>query len=288
MQKGIVYNIMKYALQDGPGIRTTVFLKGCPLSCWWCHNPESQDVEGEIIYNQDKCISCEACITTNCHSCIKCGFCATVCVTGAKEMIGSEMTVGEVMKEIEKDLIFYEESGGGVTFSGGEPLMQLDFLLEILKACKAKDINTVVDTTGYGPFKALQKIAPYTDLFLYDLKHIKDSSHTEYTGVSNTTILDNLTALTKIHNSIYIRIPIVPGINDDEESIKGFAEFLKGMYNIQGIQLLPYHDIAIEKYKRLKKEYKLIDIKPPTEEAMMQLKEKFKNYGINVKIGGGF
>jgi len=288
LQRGIVYNIMKYALQDGPGIRTTVFLKGCPLSCWWCHNPESQDFNEELIYNEGKCISCGACLTPNCHSCTKCGFCATVCVSGAKELVGTEMTVGNVIREIEKDLIFYEESGGGVTFSGGEPLMQLDFLLELLKSCKGKEISTAVDTSGYGPMDSLAKIAPYTDMFLYDLKLINDTSHRQYTGVSNATILDNLKGLTTIHSGIYIRIPIIPTINDDEESIRDFAEFLGGLSNIKGIQLLPYHAIAVEKYKRLKKEYLLTDIKPPTEEEMQRLKESFKGYGINVKIGGGF
>lgn len=301
MTKGQIFNIQKYSIHDGPGIRTTVFLKGCPLSCIWCHNPESQSPEQQLLLYDKRCIGCGKCLEACQHGaiylkdgkmlfdrdkCISCGDCAGVCFPKAREMAGELVDTDHVMKQIEKDRIFYEESGGGVTFSGGEPLMQPDFLLELLKCCKAADIHTAVDTCGYASPEVLTATSNYTDLYLYDLKLMDDEKHIKYTGVSNELILGNLQLLSKLGKRIFIRLPFMPGINDDEANIKATAEIIRTTAGVEQVNLLPYHNIAADKYNRLGKPHSLMEIKVPAQEDIELIAGKYMSYGIKVKIGG--
>lgn len=300
MKKGIIFNVQKYSVHDGPGIRTTVFLKGCPLNCWWCHNPESQKTEIQLMHFENKCIKCGRCVnkcpekaisivgdklTINKDKCTLCGLCADVCVQAAMEIAGKEITLKELVKEIKKDEIFYDQSNGGVTFSGGEPLSQIDFLEDALKSCSEAGIHTTVDTCAFANWSVFERIVDYTDLFLVDLKHIDSDVHKKYTGVPNEVILENIKKLSELGKRMFIRIPIIPGINDSEDVINRTIEFLKGI-KMDQVNILPYHKIGMDKYKRLHEDYKLADLKEPTMEDMMKLAEVFKNNGINIKIGG--
>ncbi len=263
--KGIIFSFKRFSVHDGPGIRQTVFFKGCPLTCWWCHNPESQDIKSEkavrknildgIAYKQE-------------------------------ESIGKLMSVPEVMQEISKDQIFYDESGGGVTFSGGEPLMQHQFLDELLTACQKAGIHTAVDTTGYASKKVFQKIAEKTNLFLYDLKHLDDKAHKKYTGVSNKPILENLKFLNDAGKNVIIRFPVIPGINDTENNIATTKDFLRPLKNLREIALLPYHNIANHKYDKIKMDNKMEGVKPLQKSDVYGLKREFENEGFKVTIGG--
>ena len=245
-----IFNIIRYAVHDGPGIRTTVFLKGCPMSCKWCHNPESFEQKPQQIFNPKKCI--------------KCGHCGDNpekagdnCPTGARETIGYEITVSDLINEVKKDNLFYEQSGGGVTFSGGEPLYQAAFLLEALNLCRKEYINTVIDTSGFCDTKAILKAAGIASGFLYDLKFMDNQKHKKYCGVPNDLVLKNLESLADTKTKLFIRIPVIPAINDDMAEMTGIFEFIKGIKNIEAVHLLPYHNIQTDKYKRLGKQYEL-------------------------------
>lgn len=300
MNQGIIFNIQKYSIHDGPGIRTTVFLKGCPLECWWCHNPESQSIKQQLTFRPNKCIFCKDCekvcpngtisftdklFNYNESKCKLCGKCAEICPSEALEFIGKNSSIEDIIKEVEKDKIFYEESGGGVTFSGGDPLVQIDFLDNLLMVSKQKGLHTAVDTSGYSSWDNIERIKDKVDLFLYDIKHMDDEKHRLYTGVSNKLILDNLKKLALEGKEIWIRIPIIPGINDDDLNIQRTCEYIT-LLNIKDVFILPYHNIAIDKYKRLDMEYKIPDIENPGDEAMEKIADRFKGYGLNVKIGG--
>ena len=300
MTTGTVFNIQRYSIHDGPGIRTTVFLKGCPLNCRWCQNPESQLSGQEMIFWWDRCIGCRAC-SSNCPSgaiqmknkkpvtdknkCNLCGECSRNCPAQAWEMIGEKLTTEEVIKEIEKDLVFYEESGGGVTFSGGEPLGQFEFLESLLNGCQEKKIHTAVDTSGYISWEILDKIIPKVDLFLYDLKIMDSKKHKKYTGVYNEIILGNLKKLSSIHNNIFIRFPVIPGINDDYQNIREIGEFLSSL-EITQVNLLPYHYIGMDKYKRMGRTYKLTDIQSPSKEKLSEIFAILRKFNLNVKLRG--
>lgn len=264
--KGIVFDIKRFAIHDGPGIRTTVFLKGCPLRCWWCHNPESQELQPEtdikIIQLDGKTFE-------------------------QQRTVGKFMSVEEVMNEIDKEAPFYEESGGGVTFSGGEPLMQHDFLLELLKACKLRGYHTAVDTTGHVKTELLEKIMPYTDVFLFDIKHLDSEKHKEYTGVGNTLILENLRRITESRSKTVIRVPIVPGINNSEAHFSELKLYLESFGNkLKEIHLLPYHSMAKNKYQKFNKINKLSDLKDLSKSDLKPVRKFFEESGFKVKIGG--
>ncbi|HUT80290.1 MAG TPA: glycyl-radical enzyme activating protein [Candidatus Bathyarchaeia archaeon] len=263
--RGIIFDIKKFAIHDGPGIRTTVFFKGCPMNCWWCHNPESQKLEPEFITKQ--VISNN--ISKSCP--------------GTKEIIGQEVTARDVMVEIEKDQIFYEESNGGVTFSGGEPLMQPEFLLILLDLCKKKNIHTTIDTAGCVSSDIMKKIAKKVDLFLYDIKLIDNEMHKRYTGVSNEQILTNLKLLVKMNKKIIIRIPVIPTINTSSKDLEQIGKFLSEL-NITQVELLRFHKIGEEKYNKLNKINRMKDIKEPTKEELIAVKEKLESYNLVIKI----
>lgn len=298
--KGKIINIQKYSLHDGPGIRTTIFFKGCPLKCWWCHNPESISLNDEIMFREEKCTGCGRCIKRckeaaiklkdktiiiDLKKCTHCGRCADFCINEAIEHVGKEIHLNELMVEIKKDMPFYEESGGGVTFSGGEPLMQGDFLNEALKRCKDLRINTTLDTCGYYDWEKIEKIHNNVDLFLYDLKLFDDEKHIKYTGVSNKLILENLKKLSDLGKNIYVRMPIIKGINDDSEHVDACVKFLSKLHILQ-VNLLPYHKLGMNKYDKLSKEYKLTGGETPSDNKMKYLAEKFIKVGIKVKVGG--
>jgi len=267
-EKGVIFNIKKYSIHDGPGIRTTVFLKGCPLQCWWCQNPEGQNAEPRILEKTDR----------------RKGF--NLSCSETKEIIGREVSVQEIMQEIEKDIVFYDESGGGVTFSGGEPLMQPDFLCLLLTECKKQEIHTAVDTCGYAPSEIISKISEMVDLFLYDLKIMDKEKHLKYTGATNELILDNLKQISKEGHQVVIRIPIVPGITDTTENMDQIWAFISRLKTIREVSLLPYNQLGKEKYKRFNLTNKMVNVTSTPSEKMREIKNRFENRGYRVKIGG--
>lgn len=301
VETGVIFDIERFSIHDGPGIRTTVFFKGCPLDCWWCHNPESQALERALWFWERRCVRCGDCvqacprgaislsgdsILTDEALCSVCGDCVQACCAQALEIVGRPVTVAEVMAEIEKDVIFYDESGGGVTFSGGEPLMQPGFLQALLASCKEKEIHTAVDTSGLAPWKTLQEISRNVDLFLYDLKLMDDEKHRKYTGVSNELIFSNLRALASQGSTIAVRVPIVPGINDDAENISSIGEFVASLTRVPPISILPYHKAGVDKYARLKKLYALPETQSPSDGQIAEIAATLQRFGLTVKIGG--
>jgi pyruvate formate lyase activating enzyme len=289
VESGVVFNIQRYSLQDGPGIRTTVFLKGCPLDCWWCHNPESHAPEPEITVIESRCIRCgqcrEACPSGLAGPCTRCGACVAACPTDARQRIGRTMTVGQVLAEVRKDRVFYDESGGGVTLSGGEPLMQFEFLQSVLRACRDEGIHTAIDTCGYAPAEQLLAAAGLADLVLYDLKMMDDARHVRFTGVSNTQILDNLVALSDRHCRVWIRVPVIPGVNDREEDLKRLARFAAGIPGVRRVCLLPYHELGKQKSLRLGRPYRMSGAAVPKPERLEAMARLFRQAGLEVMTG---
>ena len=274
MNKAIFFDIQRNSFVDGPGIRTTVFFKGCNLKCAWCHNPESQSAKPQMMFYKDKCTGCGKCKSVcpyHLEQCELCGKCTLYCPVDARKVCGKEHTVDEVLKEVLKDQAFYETSGGGVTFSGGECMLQIDFLAEILKKCKENGIHTAVDTAGHIPFESFEKILSYTDLFLYDIKIFDSQKHKQYVGVGNELILENLKKLFERKAKLWIRIPIIPDVNDSIEEIQKIKDFLKTNGTPEKIELLPYHAMGENKYRAIGKEPQIF--KTPDAENMKRLKE---------------
>jgi len=299
--KGLVFDIKKYAIHDGPGIRTTVFFKGCPLMCLWCHNPESWRNKAELGFRGGRCLGCgqcaEACSceaillvenrpVTDVEKCVLCGRCVDVCPAGARQIIGREMAVGEVMAEVERDVIFYDQSGGGATFSGGEPLMQPDFLLALLNQCRARNIHTAVDTSCYAEPEIVESVAKRADLFLCDIKHMDNEMHERFTGVGNDLILENIRRISQAGKKIVIRIPIIPGFNDDPENIEATGKFAASLPGIGRIDILPFNHGGMEKSARLTGGIKSMQIETPDEEQMNSIAESLSKYVFEVSIGG--
>ncbi|MBS7641438.1 MAG: glycyl-radical enzyme activating protein [Candidatus Bathyarchaeia archaeon] len=296
--KGTIFNIQRFCLDDGPGIRTTVFLKGCPLRCLWCCNPEGQNPWPELAHRDAICTKCGRCIETcpknaisisdnewhiNRSLCNVCGKCVDICVRGALGILGREMSVDEVFKEVIKDLDFYEASGGGVTLSGGEPLFQPDFAADLLKRCKDEGIHTAIETSGYSNENSLKKVLPYVDLILYDLKCISPELHKRLTGVSNDLIIRNLRLLISRGVPVIIRFPLIPTLNDSDMEIASLAEFIEQM-GVEDVEVLPYHRLGISKYRMLGRKYELEGIMPPTSERLQAVKRIFELRGLRCKI----
>jgi pyruvate formate lyase activating enzyme len=265
---GIIFNIQRFAIHDGPGIRTTVFLKGCPLRCWWCHNPESHKILPEKF--------------NGCN--LRRGFDQSFSM--GKDEIGKEISVNVLLTEVVKDRMFFDESSGGVTFSGGEPLMQPEFLFESLKETKSNGIHTVVDTCGYASSEIIHEIAPFADLFLYDLKIMNEDDHEKYTGVSNQLILKNLIELDHLGKKIIIRFPVVPDITDTEENLLAIRGFISYLNNLTEIDLLPFHRAGEGKYSKYGKENKMGSIESPDSTNLENIKQIFSELNCKVKIGG--
>ena len=298
--EGIIFNIQRYSIHDGPGIRTTVFFKGCPGACPWCHNPEGISRDPEILHRSDRCIRCGRCVqncpsgalslsemgvVTDARKCTLCGVCADVCPAEARERVGRRVGVEEVFREIEKDRLFYEESGGGATFSGGEPLMQPEFLFSLLRECRLEGIHTAVDTTGYADPAVLMDVAQLTDLFLYDIKHLDEEKHLADVGIPNGIILDNIRMLTAKGYRVQVRVPLVPGFNDDPVQLKRIGEFVALLPNLNGVSLLPFHNSAEEKYRRFGIEYRMGKITGTSGTSLEALVSQLEGYGLDVKIG---
>lgn len=265
--KGLIFSVKRYSVHDGPGIRVTFFMKGCPLACWWCHNPEGISPDQQSVFSTRKVGDREF---------------------SEKEEVGKYYSVEDILEILSKERIFFQQSGGGVTFSGGEPMLQPEFLLETLKACKSDGYHTAVDTSGYASKENYMQILPYTDLFLFDIKHLDDLKHTEYTGVSNIGIIENYRALVRSGKDIMIRIPVIPGVNDDPAHLSELRQFIKETAgeNLKKINLLPFHRIGESKYRKFGMVYRMEGTQPPSSERMKELKNYFSETGIKVKIGG--
>jgi len=298
----VVFDVKRYAINDGPGIRVTIFLKGCPLSCRWCHNPESISPKVQKMYSKNKCIGCgecvsicpvEACeltaggIVTDNSICLRCGQCAEVCPALATEMSGHYESITELLKVIEKERPFFDQSGGGVTFSGGEPLLFPEFLTGILDACGRMQIHRTVDTSGLASTRTILEIAKRTDLFLYDLKLMDSEKHKLWTGVGNRRILQNLETLAKTGADIQIRIPLIKGVNCDEKNIEDTAVFINALSGPRkAISLLPYHNLAEGKSIKLGKDYNPGTMTNPDEKELARVIAQFAAHGLSASVGG--
>jgi len=299
-EKGIIFDIQRFSINDGPGIRTLVFLKGCNLRCQWCSNPEGQRFKPDLFFQPEKCIGCQACIKVCPQKaiiikksqifflrelCKNCGKCAEVCYAEARVMKGKEMRVDEVIKEIIKDNAFYTRSQGGVTLGGGEPLLQADFVESIFKRCKERGLNTAIETAGHVPWGNIEKAIPYTDLFLYDIKHMDPKVHKKYTGVDNQLILLNLKKLAKKTASIIVRTPVIPGFNNTEIEISDIAKYVAKL-GIKELDFLPYHNYGKNKYNLLGRDYLFKNDKILNKKEVEKFKVVVLEQGLKVKIGG--
>ena len=299
---GTIFRIARFSVHDGPGIRTTVFLKGCPLRCAWCHSPESQHPQPQLGLRLDRCIACGNCApacaehgiaqaegggayVTDFTRCRACGNCIPPCGPGTREMVGRRVTVNEVLSTIERDVVFFDESSGGATFSGGEPLMQPAFVTELLLACRDRGIHTALDTSGMADTSTFAAVALLPDLILFDLKLVDNARHRRLTGASNALVLQNLRTLAAGTVPVRIRFPLVPTITDDELNVTAIAELLRSL-GLRRIHVLPYHRAGVAKYARIGAEYSLPDVDEPTPDRVAEVEAMLTSRGLEVSIGG--
>ena len=300
----VITSIQKYSIHDGDGIRTTVFFKGCPLTCVWCHNPETQSYQPQLMHDRERCISCGKCqevcpaqaiqregskIVTDFTKCTSCETCLDYCILNLREIMGREYTIDELVKQIKKDEMFYEESGGGVTLSGGEVMTQdMDYIEKLVQELGRIGISVTIDTCGQAPYRNFSRLLPYVDTFLYDIKAITPEIHQKYIGADNHLILENLKKLSDDGARIYIRIPVVSGVNgNDEEMAKMIDYLLVNQIHTAQVNLLPYHNTGSGKYNKMGQEYKGMELQTPSDEQMEHFAALFKNAGFhNTKIGG--
>ena len=299
--QGMVFSIRRYSIHDGPGIRSTVFLKGCPLQCKWCHNPEGFGASPELLLWPSRCIRCGAClescpvdaarmpgdpVSERVNVCTACGRCMEGCPALAREIVGRIMTMAEVMDEVEKDVLFYDESGGGVTISGGEPFFQPAFLGGLLRSLKEKGIHTAVDTSGCVDPEVLFSMTDRIDLFLYDLKHPDEEKHRRFTGVSNERILSNLQRLDREGRAMVIRIPLITGFNDDTQTLQDMAHMVRVLKHPPRVDLLPYHRLAEDKYVRMGRSFLMKDLETPDNGRIAEAVRVFESFDLETVVGG--
>jgi pyruvate formate lyase activating enzyme len=298
MTSGRIFNVQRFSIHDGPGVRTTVFFKGCPGRCFWCHNPESQSPAREVIRLAGRCIGCGACAEV-CPlaadgrvservppECRVCGACVGSCPTGARQILGRDVSIRELLAEVLRDRPFFEESDGGVTFSGGEPLRQPAFLISALEACKDAGLHTALDTCGYGRQEDLLAAAELSDVVLFDLKHSEARRHFEATGLPLEPILDNLRALSSAHGHVWLRLPIVPGFNDGHDDVERAAELAAGLPSVRQVNLLPYHRAGTHKLRGGALDRTLEDLAPPPPERLSAIRAGFEERGLLTRVGG--
>ena len=290
---GIIFDIQRFSIHDGPGIRTTVFMKGCPLDCIWCHNPESREIKPEIAYYHSKCLCCGTCVDL-CpeklqksdskgrsflrEGCTRCGKCSFACPSGALEIIGRKMTVAEVLNEVKKDEVFYRNSDGGMTLSGGEPFFQPEFAIAILTLAKKEGLHTCVETCGFTAYEVLDKATEYTDVFYYDIKETDPSRHMKYTGVSNDIVIQNFERLDASGAKIVLRCPIIPGLNDNESHLKKLCELADRFKNVDRIDIEPYHPLGISKAEAIGKTARHADASMTPKELVAEWVEFMKRH----------
>lgn len=297
---GSVFSVERYAIHDGPGIRSQVFFKGCPLRCLWCSNPEGMSFQPALMYTRILCIQCGSCVETCENSalsiteqgveidrekCTLCGDCVSGCYAEALEINSFRVTAETIVDDVERDKSFYEASGnGGITLCGGEPLAQPAFAQELLRLCKERGIHTAIETCGYYPFEALEQAIPYLDFIYFDIKHMDAEAHKKYTGADNGLILANLKKLQAYDVELCVRVPVIPALNGSSENLEATASFVRRLPRVKSVELLPYHRLGASKYKKLGLEYPLGDVSPPGSEEMQKLKAIFDKYGIDCVV----
>ena len=297
---GTIFDIQRFSLHDGPGIRTTVFLKGCPLDCLWCHNPEGKLSTPQLMFDPHKCQLCSACVDScengvheisenkhfiNFESCNLSGACTKACPNTALSIVGNNFTVEEIIDIVMRDLSYYKNSGGGLTISGGEPMAQFEFTISLLKSAKKAGLHTVIETCGQAPQKRFAEIAEYVDLFLFDYKITDPQKHKKFTGVANTSIISNLEALLRQNANVILRCPIIPSLNNDENNFEGIADFCRNHPELKGVELMSYHRMGLDKTKKLGNNLKLFDTQIPTAEEKIEWKHKLTKLGCqNIKL----
>ena len=298
---GRIFDIQRFSLHDGPGIRTIVFLKGCPLSCLWCSNPEGISYQRELMYFPNKCIGCQTCVNTcpktaltfeegtiriERNKCDHCGQCAEACPSEALRISGKDLSVEEVIKEVEKDLVFYQVSGGGITVSGGEPMNQPEFVISLLLAAKKAGINTTLETCGYASTETFLQVLTQVDYLLYDIKHMNPEKHRKFTGKDNKIILENLKQAVKTVSGLRVRVPLIPGFNDSSKEVREIASFVSSL-SITSLDILPYHRLGLSKYRSLGKFFGMDRIKPLERSRAEELKHNLEEkYLLKVRVGG--
>ncbi len=295
----MIFDIQRFSLHDGRGIRTLVFMKGCPLSCAWCSNPESQKPRPEIMFYREKCLSCEACLGAcpnaellkagfprTPQSCLGCGRCAEVCFAEARHLVGRRYSCPQVLQIILQDRVFYEQGGGGVTVGGGEPTLQAAFVSELLAACHQEGLHTAVETCGYSPWRSLERVLRHVDQLLFDLKHLDPARHRELTGVDNARILENARRAARQVGEMVVRLPLIPGCNDDESNLRALGRFIREeLPRVRRVELLPYHSTGESKSVRLFRDYPLAGRAPLSKEEVLRARGILQSYDLEVLVG---